>query len=222
MAGVFYSCWIDFDGLSRELRGEIHERRGEKKVTMGKAALIVVDVQKDFCEGGALAAADTLSLLKPLKESIEGARRAGAVIVYTQDWHPRNHSSFRTSGGPWPAHCVANSPGAELMPPLEVQEGDVIIHKGMTVDGAGYSGFELTGLAGRLRELQIERVAVSGIATEYCVRATALDGFQAGFETTVLTDMIRAVQASETPRVLSELKQAGAKTTIVAEWLKSL
>jgi nicotinamidase/pyrazinamidase len=189
---------------------------------MGKAALVVVDVQRDFCEGGALPATDTLSLLKPLKECIEAARRAGAVIVYTRDWHPGDHSSFHTRGGPWPVHCVANSPGAELMPPLELGSDEVIVLKGVEVYGAGYSGFELTGLADRLRELQVERVAVSGIATEYCVRATALDGLQAGFETTVLTDMIRAVQASETPGVLKELKQAGAKSATAAEWLKSL
>ena len=189
---------------------------------MSKTALIVVDVQRDFCEGGALAAADTLSLLKPLQKCIETARQAGAVIVYTQDWHPANHSSFQTNAGPWPVHCVANSPGAELMPPLKVEEEDVIIHKGVVVNGAGYSGFESTGLAERLGKLKIERLGVSGIATEYCVRATTLDGIQAGFETMVLTDMIRAVQASETQRVLAELRKAGAKTATAAEWLKGL
>src|ERR1700758_1203808 len=119
---------------------------------MKKAALIVVDVQRDFCESGALAAADTLSLLNPLQACIKAARRAGAVIVYTQDWHPANHSSFKTNGGPWAVHCVADSPGAELMPPLRAGAGDVVIHKGVEVDGAGYSGFELTGLAERLKE----------------------------------------------------------------------
>ena len=189
---------------------------------MGKAALIVVDVQKDFCEGGALAAADTLSLLKPLQNCIEAARKAGVVIVHTQDWHPANHSSFQTMGGPWPVHCVANSPGAELMPPLKASAEDLIIHKGVAADGAGYSGFELTGLENRLKELSVERVGVSGIATEYCVRATALDGIQAGFEITLLSDMIRAVQNNETSRVLAELRKAGAKTATAAEWLKSL
>jgi nicotinamidase/pyrazinamidase len=189
---------------------------------MGKAALIVVDVQRDFCEGGVLAAADTLSLLKPLQESIEKARRTGAVIVLTQDWHPPDHSSFQANGGPWPVHCVANTAGAELMAPLKAEAEDVIIHKGVTADGAGYSGFESTGLAKRLRELKIERLGVCGIATEYCVRATAQDGIQAGFETTVLTDRIRAVQASETLHVLAELAKAGAKVRTAAEWLESL
>lgn len=189
---------------------------------MAKAALIVVDVQRDFCEGGALAAADTLSLLRPLKKCVEEARRKGAVIVFTQDWHPENHSSFALNGGPWPVHCVANTAGAELMPSLRADEDDVIIRKGVTEEGAGYSGFEATGLAERLKELGVERVGVSGIATEYCVRATALDSLQGGFETTILTDLIRPVKPSETQRILQELKQAGASISIAAEWLASV
>ena len=196
-------------------------KSSRKARKMRRAALIVVDVQRDFCEGGALAAAYTLSLLEPLGQCIEAARRAGAVIVYTQDWHPENHSSFQENGGPWPMHCVANSQGAELMPPLRAEEGDVIIRKGVAVDGAGYSGFEDTGLAEKLRELKVERIGVSGIATEYCVRATALDGLQAGFETTVLADLIRAVNPKETPRVWRELKRAGAHIHTAAEWLAS-
>lgn len=189
---------------------------------MSKTALIVVDVQRDFCEGGALAAEDTLSLLMPLREFIETARRTGAVIVFTQDWHPPDHNSFQSNGGPWPVHCVANTPGAQIMPPLKAEARDVIIHKGVAADGPGYSGFEMTGLAKRLKELKIERVGVCGIATEYCVLATALDGIQAGFDTTVLTDMIRAVQGSDTPRVLTELAVAGAKVSTAPEWLKNV
>lgn len=189
---------------------------------MAKAALIVVDVQKDFCEGGALAATDTRSLLPPLEQCIEAARRAKASIVYTKDWHPPDHSSFQTSGGPWPAHCVADAAGAELMPPLKPAPDEIVVHKGVQRDGAGYSGFELTGLEDRLRTLGVERVAVCGIATEYCVRATALDGLRSGFDVVVLRDLIRAVQPAETARVLKELQRAGAKTVTSSQWLKSL
>jgi len=189
---------------------------------MGKAALIVVDVQRDFCEGGALAASDTLSLLDPLNASIEAARRAGAVIVFTKDWHPDTHGSFQKNDGLWPVHCVAGTPGAELMPPLAPEEGDVIIQKGMDVEGAGYSGFEGTGLNRRLRELGVDTVAVTGIATEYCVRATALDAVKARFDTALLTDLIRPVRADETPKILSELGAAGVKTKTQAEWLTRL
>jgi len=185
-------------------------------------ALIVVDVQRDFCEGGALPAADTLSLLQPLQQSIDAARRAGAVLVYTKDWHPSDHSSFHISGGPWPIHCVAGSTGAELMPPLDPQSGEVVIHKGAHRDGAGYSGFDLTGLENKLRDLQVQRVAVSGIATEYCVRATALDALQHGLQVSVLTDLIRAVQPGQSAKILAELQAAGAKPMSSAEWLKEL
>ena len=189
---------------------------------MDKAALIVVDVQRDFCEGGALAAAETKSLLEPLKNQIENARRRGAVIVFTRDWHPENHSSFAASGGPWPAHCVMTSSGAEFMPPLRTESGDVVIDKGTAVAGPGYSGFEDTGLASRLKALKVDRIGVSGIATEYCVRATALDGVKEGFETVVLTDVIRAVKPEQTARVVKELQNAGVKSETAAEWIRKL
>jgi nicotinamidase/pyrazinamidase len=177
------------------------------------SALIVVDVQLDFCEGGALAAAETKSLIEPLQKYIEAARRNGTTIVYTQDWHPAEHSSFKENGGPWPIHCVANTPGSELMPPLRAVDGDIVIHKGVGVDGQGYSGFESTELAQHLKQLKIDRVLVSGIATEYCVRATALDALKQGFETLVLSDLVRAVKPGETGKILEELQRAGAKVT---------
>jgi len=189
---------------------------------MGKTALIVVDVQRDFCEGGALAAADTISLMGALKEFIETARGQGAVIVYTQDWHPSGHSSFKANGGPWPEHCVENSAGAELMPPLRAVEGDVIIHKGVAQDGAGYSGFEATGLREKLRSLKIDHVGVAGVATEYCVKATALDAVRAGFQTQVLEDLIRPVQSSATWPALEEMKEAGVAAVSSTEWLEAL
>jgi nicotinamidase/pyrazinamidase len=189
---------------------------------MGRAALIVVDVQRDFCEGGALAAADTMSLLGPLEKCIEEARRAGAVIVFTRDWHPENHSSFQHIGGPWPVHCVLDSKGAEFMPPVRAEAGDLIIDKGVGVEGPGYSGFEDTGLGERLKELKVDRVGVSGIATEYCVRATALDAVQAGFATTVLEDLIRPVNAKDGAKALAEMKEAKAEISSAAGWVASV
>lgn len=189
---------------------------------MGRAALIVVDVQRDFCEGGALAAADTLSLLEPLRKDIAEARRRGAVIVFTRDWHPEDHSSFAANDGPWPTHCVAGSRGAEFMPPLQTEPGDVVIDKGAAVAGPGYSGFEDTGLAARLKVLKVDRIGVSGIATEYCVRATALDGVKEGFETAVLTDVIRAVKPEETERVMKELEGARVRSETAREWIDTL
>ena len=186
---------------------------------MTRSALVVVDVQRDFCEGGALAAANTLSLLPPLQKFINEAKQRGALVVFTQDWHPADHSSFKVNGGPWPVHCVAGTPGAELMPPLKAGTHDVVIHKGVGVNGAGYSGFDETSLQQQLRDKGITRIGVAGIATEYCVRATALDALKARFDTTVLEDLTRAVQEKEMPHVLAELRQVGVKVGNSAAWL---
>jgi|SRR5271154_1916171 len=184
-------------------------------------ALIVVDVQRDFCEGGALAAADTLSLLQSLCTFIAAARQTGVKIVFTRDWHPPNHSSFQTTGGPWPVHCVAGSPGAELMTPLAIDEGDLMVHKGETIVGPGYSGFDNTPLAEKLSTLNADDVAICGVATEYCVRATSIDALQAGLRVTLLTDLIRPVQADAVTDVLQEMAALGIATMASKAWLDS-
>jgi len=182
-------------------------------------ALIVVDVQRDFCAGGALAAADTSSLLQPLCTFIAAARQAGVTIVFTRDWHPPNHSSFQNAGGPWPVHCVASSHGAELMPPLATERGDLMIHKGETIEGTGYSAFDDAALTEKLGVLRTDEVAVCGVATEYCVRATAIDALQAGLRVTLLTDLIRPVRADAVAGVLQEMAALGVATTASITWL---
>ena len=186
---------------------------------MTKAALVVVDVQRDFCEGGALAAADTISLLGPLKRFIEEARRQGVWVVYTQDWHPENHSSFKVNGGPWPMHCVAGNEGAELMPPLRVEAGDLVVHKGLGVEGNGYSGFDETPLEKELRANGVTHIGVAGIATDFCVCATALDARKAKFEAAVLTNFIRAVRNADVPGIFEQMSQQGVKLQSGEEWL---
>lgn len=186
-----------------------------------KAAVIVVDVQRDFCEGGALAAHDTLSLLQPLNTFITSAREHGHLIVFTQDWHPPNHSSFQANGGPWPIHCVAGSVGAELTPPLVARSNDLIIRKGITRDDEGYSMFEHTRLANQLQQYGVTSVGICGIATEYCVRATALDAIRAEFDVWLLTDLIRPIDPNKTETVISELKSASFHAIDSREWPKS-
>ncbi|HXR32149.1 MAG TPA: isochorismatase family protein [Verrucomicrobiae bacterium] len=186
---------------------------------MVKTAMIVVDVQRDFCAGGALPAWNTPSLLVPLQDCIDLARRSAVTIIFTQDWHPANHNSFQTNGGKWPDHCVENTAGAELMPPLQAAAGDIVVHKGTAVDGEGYSAFDSIGLEARLRELKVGRVSVAGIATEYCVRATALDANRAGLETILLTDLIRPVEETAAPKVLTELGRAGVQLMPSPRWL---
>ena len=184
-----------------------------------KRALIVVDVQRDFCDGGALAAGDTMSLLQPLRAFIEKARSAGITIVFTQDWHPAAHSSFQGEGGRWPVHCVAASRGAQLMPPIEARDCDLIVRKGCTVVGAGYSGFEGTEMAEQLHALDILEVAVCGIATEYCVRATAMDAANTGFRVAVLKDLIRAVDPSAGKTALREMVSLAIASMSSIRWL---
>ena len=172
-----------------------------------ETALIVVDVQNDFCPGGALGVAGG-DRLGPAIAAV--ADRAGTVVA-TRDWHPSDHGSFAEQGGPWPPHCVAGTPGAELHPSVSGMQIDRVQDKGTTPDVEGYSAFDGTDLAGYLRSRDVRRVLVTGIATDYCVRATALDALREGFETTVFTDAVAAVdvEAGDGRRALEEVHGAG-------------
>ena len=172
-------------------------------------ALIVVDVQNDFCPGGALAVPDGDQVIGPVNEL---ARRAPFVVA-TRDWHPQDHESFASGGGPWPVHCVQGTPGAELHPDIDRTLVDVVVDKGQARDGEGYSGFEQTDLEELLRELGAREVHVAGLALDYCVRATALDARKAGFEVVVHEGATRAVEASpgDAERARGELRAAGVK-----------
>lgn len=172
-------------------------------------ALIVVDVQNDFCPGGALAVPHGDEVVEPVNEL---ARKAPFVVA-TRDWHPPDHSSFASNGGPWPVHCVAGTPGAELHPGIDRESIDVVIDKGQVRDTEGYSGFEGTELEQLLRERGVKRVDVAGLALDYCVKATALDARRAGFDVVVHRDATRAVDASpgDGERALAQLRAAGVR-----------
>jgi len=169
--------------------------------------LIVVDVQNDFCPGGALAAAsgDTLG---PAIAAL--AERAGTVVA-TRDWHPADHYSFTAQGGRWPPHCVQGTHGAELHPSVSGLGIDRVQDVGVDPGDEGYSGFEGNDLAAYLRSRGVQRVLVTGIATDYCVRATALDAIKEGFDTTVFTDATVAIDvaAGDGRRALDEIRAAG-------------
>ncbi len=171
------------------------------------AALIVVDVQNDFCPGGALAA-DGGDRLSPVIE--QAAARVGTLVA-TRDVHPADHVSFSARGGPWPPHCVAGSVGAELHPSVSALPFDIVQDKEAGRDREQYSGFDGTPLAGLLRERGVRRVEIAGLATDYCVRATALDAIREGFETTVLTDAVAAIDAADGDRALAEIRAAGGR-----------
>jgi nicotinamidase/pyrazinamidase len=137
------------------------------------------------------------------------------LVVATRDWHPADHGSFEERGGPWPVHCVQGTEGAELHPSLESERVDVVIDKGTDPGTEGYSGFEGTALGELLRERGIDRVTVVGLATDYCVKNTALDALRQGLDVTVDSEGVRGVDVADgdSERALDELRSAGATVT---------
>ena len=183
-----------------------------EKIIVGPAdALIMVDVQNTFCPGGTLPVADGDAVVAPLNRV---APLFGERVWATQDWHPANHVSFAAQGGPWPPHAVEGTPDAALHSGLVVPSH--VVRKGSDPARDAYSGFDHTGLADRLREAGIRRVFVGGLATDYCVRATALDALQADFATVVLEDAVRAVnvQPGDGDVALQAMQEAGATLAI--------
>jgi nicotinamidase/pyrazinamidase len=184
-------------------------------------ALLVVDVQNDFADpGGSLFVTGAPEAVGAVNQAIEVAISAGSPVIYTQDWHPPDTPHFEKDGGVWPVHCVRDTWGAEFHPELRV-EGEVV-RKGAGGED-GYSGFTVrdtatgneisTGLEALLRERDVESVVVVGLATDYCVRDTAIDAVRAGFATSVLADAIRGVdlEPGDSERAVEAMTSAGAR-----------
>jgi len=177
-----------------------------------REALLIIDFQNDFCPGGALPVADGDAIAPRVNELLDSGRFD--LVVATRDWHPANHASFVEQGGPWPPHCVQGSQGAELHASLDRSRIDHIVDVGTGVDDEGYSGFEKSNLAQLLRDADIEAVTVVGLATDYCVRATALDALREGFDVTVDRAGVRGIDVNpgDSERALGEVTAAGGKT----------
>ena len=173
---------------------------------MGEA-LVIVDFQNDFTPGGALAVPEGDAIADHVNGLIASGRFD--LVVATRDWHPPDHGSFAPQGGPWPEHCVAGSEGAQLHPALDAARVDVIVDKGTDPGTEGYSGFDGTDLATLLRDRGIDRVTVVGLATDYCVRATALDALGEGFAVTVDEAGARGIDAADSRKALDEVRAAG-------------
>jgi nicotinamidase/pyrazinamidase len=186
-----------------------------------KTALIVVDVQNDFADPkGGLSVGGAPDVIPTINIEISSARNNGGLVVYTLDWHPPSTPHFAKDGGIWPVHCVAGTWGAEFYPALDVPADPITVKKGTNGED-GYSGFTMrdpisgetkpTELEGLLRERGIERVVICGLATDYCVNATALDAIRLGFETRVLTDACRAVDLTKGDgrRAIEGMRAAG-------------
>jgi nicotinamidase/pyrazinamidase len=169
-------------------------------------ALVIVDFQNDFTPGGALAVPHGDEIAARINEL--AASGDYDLVVATRDWHPPDHQSFARQ---WPVHCVADTEGAQLHPALDQSRVDVIVDKGTAVDTDGYSGFEGTDLEELLRSRGITQVTVVGLATDYCVKNTAMDALRAGFQVTVDTNAVRGVEVEpgDSERALAEVRAAG-------------
>jgi len=183
-----------------------------------RTALIIVDVQNDFCPGGALAVQGAHEIIKPINLVAEKI----GIVITTQDWHPADHCSFIENGGVWPRHCVQNTPGAEIHSGLNLHRVSLKILKGADKHADAYSGFQGTNLNDELQKRSIRELIVVGLATDYCVKNTVLDATQAGYQTTILRDLTRAVNAKEgdSEKALQEMAQSGAVVSTLNEYLK--
>jgi nicotinamidase/pyrazinamidase len=175
-------------------------------------ALLIVDVQNDFCPGGALAVEQGQEDVAVLNRWINEPERHRVPVFASRDWHPSNHVSFKDRGGPWPPHCVENTTGAAFHPDLQLPRGAHIVSKGRHPDADSYSAFGGTDLAERLRVAGVQRLWVGGLAQDYCVRETALDAIKEGFEVHLILDATRPVNVEprDGERALDDLRRAGA------------
>lgn len=185
------------------LGGELPLRRGD--------ALLIVDVQRDFCEGGALAVRGGDEVVRVLNRWIDAAAGMGLPVFASRDWHPPGHVSFEPQGGPWPPHCVQETPGAAFHPDLALPEGAIVLSKGTDPDEDAYSAFQGTGLAEALRERRVERVWMGGLALDVCVRATAQDARHNGFATHLILSATRPVDAEAGRRTVETLLDMGVR-----------
>ena len=173
-------------------------------------ALLVADVQNDFLPGGSLAVPGGDAVVPLLNEYMRRAVAGGAQVFAARDWHPQHHCSFRERGGPWPAHCVQGSVGAQFAAELRVPKGAVIVSKGSDLDRDAYSAFEGTKLETALHALDVQRVLVGGLATDYCVLETVRDARAKGFTVLFLDDASRGVDPIRSRAARDEMIALGA------------
>jgi len=181
-------------------------------MTTPKRALLVVDVQNDFCPGGTLAVSHGDEVVGPLNEVIGEFLERGEPVYKSRDWHPPTTKHFEDYGGVWPVHCVQNTKGAEFHPALRDDPRITVISKGLG-DTDCYSAFDETDLLDQLRRQNVEEVVVGGLATDYCVKSTVLDALKNGFKVKALANAMRAVdvQPGDGERAIEEMRDAGAE-----------
>jgi len=188
------------------------------------AALLIVDVQNDFCPCGALQVTDGDLVVEPVNRAIERFTAAGLPVLASRDWHPAVTRHFREYGGLWPVHCVRETPGAAFHPGLRLPPHAIVLSKGTDPDRDSYSAFDGMTEEGLLLEQVLEEKGIShlyigGLATDYCIKATALEALLIGKKVTVLTDAIAGVDINpgDSERALEAIRQAGGEFLIVNE-----
>lgn len=177
-----------------------------------KQALIVVDMQKDFCEGGVLAVPGAEDIFHSVNTLIRWFESKGYPIFFTRDWHPADHCSFTENGGDWPEHCVQFTKGADFHPNLRIPAAAAIVSKASHSSRDGYSGFEETELEMMLNAYEPERVVIVGLATDYCVKHTVIDSCRCGFNTVIVDGAMQAVNRNpgDGTAAIEEMECAGA------------
>jgi nicotinamidase/pyrazinamidase len=190
-----------------------------KVIITNNSAIIAVDIQNDFCPGGALPVPDGDAVVYSMNPYITKFSEMGLPVYFTRDWHPQNHISFKTNGGIWPEHCVQETYGAELHKKLLIPSRAVIISKGISPDNEGYSGFQGTDLDKRLKAINIRQLFIGGLATDYCVRSTVLDALHAGFDVVFLSDASKGVDVNpgDSEQAIDEMLREGAVKVVYGD-----
>jgi len=178
-----------------------------------KKALVIVDVQNDFCPGGSLAVANGHEVVAPLNKLMKEFLDRGEPVFKTRDWHPAKTRHFAAYGGTWPIHCVQGTRGAEFHPALLDDSRVTIISKGTNESADGYSGFDGTNLAQLLRDKDVDEIWVGGLATDYCVKHTVLDALRERFKVKAIANAMRPVNVdpNDGARAIEEMRRAGAE-----------
>ena len=199
---------------------------------ISRTLLLMIDVQNDFCPGGALAVQDGDAVIEPLNALSAAVAAAGGRVAASQDWHPQGHSSFASAGqgGPWPDHCAQGTRGAAFHDRLDLNPVGLIVRKGFRVNLDSYSAFfendrcTPTGLEGGIKQMNIETVIIGGLATDYCVLYSAMDSRRLGFNTIVVEDAARGVNSPEgsVEKALAEMRANGIQFAASAQLLQEI
>jgi len=199
---------------------------------IGRTLLLIIDVQNDFCPGGALAVQDGDAVIEPLNALSAAVAAAGGRVAASQDWHPQGHASFASAGqgGPWPDHCVQGTGGAAFHEKLNLNPVSLIVRKGFRMGLDSYSAFfendrcTPTGLEGGIKQMNMETVIIGGLATDYCVFYSAMDSRRLGFNTIVVEDAVRGVNHPDgsVEKALAEMRANGILFAPSAQLLQEI